>query len=176
MGSLFATEESFLDGDQDVPEVRREVLTFRLGEEGYGIELRALREIIKPPALTEIPRAPRFLRGILSLRGTMVPVIDLRRRLRIGAVDPKQGTRILIVEYSGEPVGLLVDEVTDVARIAERDIEPPPLSLGTTESTHIAGIGRYTSHKAERVVVMLAIESLMRFEIDWARPDRRGPT
>lgn len=172
---LYATEEQFLDGEAEAPEVRREVITFLLGGESFAVELRALREIIKPPPLTEIPRAPRFLRGVLSLRGTMVPVLDLRRRLRLGAVEPAPKTRILIVEYSGEPVGLLVDEVTDVARIAERDIEAPPLGLGSSEANHIVGIGRYVVARQERVVVLLSVESVMRFEIDWNRPDRRGP-
>lgn len=170
---IFATEEHFLDGDSSPPEVRREVLTFLLGGEVFGIELRVLREIIKPPPLTEIPRAPRFLRGILSLRGTMVPVVDLRRRLRLGSAEPTAQTRVLIVEYGGEPVGLTVDAVTDVARISEHHIEPPPLGLGSAEQTHISGIGRYQAGKQERVVVMLAIESVLRFDIDWDRVDRR---
>lgn len=168
---LLATEDAYLDGTAQ-PETRlREFLTFLIGDETYGLDLRCLREIMRLPELTELPRAPAFLRGILSLRGTMVPVIDMRSRLRLGRSEPTVRTRVLVVDYAGDLVGLIVDSVTDVARIAEEDIEAPPSSLGNQDVTHIVGIGRYHVGAAakSRIVVLLSLESLMHFDLVWGR-------
>ncbi len=127
---------------------RIEYLAFRLAGESYAVQIADLAEILKPPPITEVPRAPWAVLGLVSVRGRLVTVIDLRRRLHIArasgdsvaALDPK--ARILLTDVgSGEQIGLLVDEVQEVWRLAPEQIESPD-ALGGVEPGHIAGIGR----------------------------------
>jgi len=92
--------------------------------------------------VTEVPRAPAFVTGIISVRGTIVPVVDLRLRLHLPAPDPGPAARILIVKRNDEPCGLVVDEVVHVVRLHAEDIEPPPPVVGGQSSEFIGGIGR----------------------------------
>src|SRR5438046_2571537 len=107
----FATEETYLvraSGRDARPQ--KGVLTFLVAGETYGIEILHIREIIKPREITEVPRAPRFLLGIITVRGIVLPVLDLRLRLRLDAAPLGRGARILVVARGGDLYGLLVDE------------------------------------------------------------------
>ncbi len=120
---------------------RTEYLAFTLAGELYGVPIGLITEIIKPPPVTEVPRAPWQILGVVSVRGRLVTVTDLRRRFSL-AESPFDGrTRILLVDNEGETVGLLVDEVHQVYRLADSEIEPAHV-LGGDQPTHIAGIGR----------------------------------
>ncbi len=126
---------------------RIEYLAFRLAGETYAVQIAELAEILKPPPITEVPRAPWAILGLVSVRGRLVTVVDLRRRLHIdprggdaAPIDPR--ARILLADAgTGEPIGLLVDEVQEVYRLAPEQIEPAE-ALGGVEPGHIAGIGR----------------------------------
>jgi purine-binding chemotaxis protein CheW len=127
---------------------RVEYLAFRLAGETYAVQIADLAEILKPPPITGVPRAPWAILGLVSVRGRLVTVVDLRQRLHI---DPRAGdasspldprARILLAEVgAGEPIGLLVDEVQEVHRLAPEQIEPAD-ALSGVEPGHIAGIGR----------------------------------
>jgi purine-binding chemotaxis protein CheW len=121
---------------------RVEYLAFLLAGEAYAVEIRFILEILKPPPITEVPRAPQGIIGVTSVRGRLYTVIDLRRRFRL-PVSPIGGkTRILLVDAGqDDPIGLLVDEVVQVYRLAEHEIEPAQV-LGGEQPAHIAGIGR----------------------------------
>ena len=119
-----------------------EYLTFRLAEENFGLSILHIKEIIKPPLITPVPRTQEVILGILSLRGTVVPVVDLRRRLGLDAGPQTRKTRILIVQMESDLIGLLVDEVRHVIRLRESDIEPPPAVFGRVEVEHLRGVGR----------------------------------
>lgn len=121
---------------------RVEYLAFLLGSEAYAIEIGNIVEILKPLPITEVPRADPGVVGVMSVRGRLVTVVDLKRRFRLTrtfSMDKK--SRILLVEAAGEEIGLLVDEVVQVYRLAEADIEPPTV-LGTEQAPHVVGIGR----------------------------------
>lgn len=119
-----------------------EYLAFTLAEDTYAVPIGLVREILKPPPLAEVPRAPRDVLGVASVRGLLVTVVDLRRRLRLEASEPTRKSRILLVEGAeGELIGLLVDEVQQVYRLAESEIEAPGL-LGGQLADHVIGIGR----------------------------------
>jgi len=120
-----------------------EFLSFMLGREEYALPLVRINEIIKPRVITEVPRCATFVLGILSLRGVIIPVLDLAARLGLGKVQPKKHARIVIVCRSdGEMVGLAVDSVQDVVKVLPGDIEPPPPAMAGAEAQFLEGVGR----------------------------------
>lgn len=121
---------------------RAEYLAFMLGTEAYAVDIANIVEILKPLPITEVPRADPEIVGVMSVRGRLVTVVDLKRRFRLTrsfSIDKR--ARILLVDGAGEEIGLLVDEVLQVYRLAESEIEPPSV-LGSEQSPHVAGIGR----------------------------------
>ena len=120
---------------------RVEYLAFGLAGDTYAVRISFIAEILKPPPLTPVPRAPREIIGVMSVRGRLVTVIDLRRRFRLNEQPFDRKTRILLVDLGDEHIGLLVDEVLQVYRLAETEIEPAHV-LGGDQPAHIAGIGR----------------------------------
>jgi purine-binding chemotaxis protein CheW len=163
----FATEDTYLRrADDRRAQQRRGVLTFLAGGETYGVEILSIVEIIKPREITEVPRAPRFLLGIITVRGLVMPVIDLRLRLRLDAAPLDRGARILVVLHRGERFGLLVDAVRDVVRFSDAEVEPPPPSLAPSEAPFLAGIGRHQEGTAEeRLVILLSLDAVLAFEV-----------
>jgi purine-binding chemotaxis protein CheW len=121
---------------------RVEYLAFVLAGETYAVQIAHVAEILRPPPITEVPRAPATMLGVTSVRGKLVTVISLRRRLALpeAAIDRK--SRILLADLGkGEQLGLLVDEVQQVWRLAAEEIEAASV-LGGEQPAHIAGIGR----------------------------------
>jgi purine-binding chemotaxis protein CheW len=122
---------------------RTEYLAFLLGGDLYAVSIGMIAEILKPPPITEVPRAAREVMGVMSVRGRLVSVIDLRRRFRLPAAPLGPKSRILLVggPDSPEPVGLVVDEVVQVYRLADSEVEQANV-LGGEQPAYIAGIGR----------------------------------
>lgn len=137
----------------------QEFLAISLAGELYGIPLAKVREIVTPPPITKVPRAPRDVLGVCSVRGLLTTVIDLRRRLSVDASAPTRRTRILLTQLDdGEVVGLLVDEVKQVVRLGETQIEVASSALGGDISEHVRGIGRPSG---ENVMVLLDVKSII---------------
>lgn len=141
----------------------REVLTFRLADEVYGLDISWMREIARLRPITEVPQVPAFLPGIVTLRGTVIPIIDLRRRLQLPAADPTALNRILIVEHDSEPFGLIVDQVLKVVRMAEQQVESAPLP-GGIESEFLAGVARVE----DELIVLLNLPTVVTFSLEVA--------
>jgi purine-binding chemotaxis protein CheW len=161
-----ATEETFLRAvDEKKARPTRAVLTFTVGGETYGVDILSIREIIKVRETTEVPRTPRFLLGVISVRGVVIPVVDLRLRLRLPATPPTRAARILVVVKDGDPFGLLVDSVTGVVRLAESEIETPPSTLAPSEGNFIAGIGRHRAGRRDRMVILLNLAQVVAFDV-----------
>lgn len=138
----------------------QEYLSFVLADENYAVNIFHIKEIIKPPMITEVPRTEPVILGILSLRGTIAPVVDLRRRLRLEAKPQDRKSRVLIVEIMDGLVGLLVDEVRHVIRLKDEDIEPPPAVFDRAEAEHIVGVGR----QEEEIYTLLELESVAQID------------
>jgi purine-binding chemotaxis protein CheW len=162
-----ATEESYHHGyarrdrQQDY---QKEVLAFALGDEEYGLDILRIREIIKLRPMTEVPRAPVFVPGIISVRGQVIPVFDLRMRLHLKPrkeAAPVKEARILIAIKDQEPYGLIVDKVHQVVRMRDEDIEPPPAMIGGSDSEFIEGIGR--PRGGDRMLILLNLETVVTF-------------
>lgn len=135
-----------------------QLVTFTLGEEEYGIPILQVQEIIRPVAITVVPKAPPFIEGVINLRGQVVPVVNLRRRLGLPDLEGlSEEARIIVVEVQGRTAGLLVDGVSEVFRLGVNQIEPPP-TLEQGHREYIQGVGRM----GDRLIVLLDLKWLMR--------------
>jgi purine-binding chemotaxis protein CheW len=134
-----------------------DVLGVRLGDEDYALPLAQVREILKVPAVTDVPRGPPAVLGILSLRGTVVTLFDLRLRLGLPSRPVDRRTRVLIVSRGDEPVGLLVDAVTEVIRLRQEDVEDHPAIIATAHVDYYAGIAR----RRDALWVLLDLKALL---------------
>jgi purine-binding chemotaxis protein CheW len=121
---------------------RIEYLAFVLAGETYAVQIAHVAEILRVPPVTEVPRAPAHVLGVISVRGKLVTVVDLRRRFRLAESPIDRRSRVLLADVGrGEQIGLLVDEVQQVWRLAFEEIEQSNV-LGGEQPAHIAGIGR----------------------------------
>jgi len=135
----------------------REYVTFLLGGEEYGLAIGQVREIVKPPPIAEVPRAPDHVVGVVTLRGEVVPVFDPRRRLSLPPQAPGARARIVVCESARGPAGLLVDAISHVVRLPSASVEPRPAGLGGSGSEAIVGIGR----EGQRLVILLDLDLLL---------------
>lgn len=137
----------------------REFLAFVLGGQTYGIEINGVGAILKMPPLTPVPRAPVGVMGIISVRGKVVTVIDLRCKLGLPRPPPNRNTRVLLVPFEdGETVGLYVEEVLQVYRLAQAEIEPPSSALGSEPGEHVVGLGRPDG----KLIVLMDVAPILR--------------
>lgn len=136
---LPVSEEAQADTDKDS---FREFLCFKVSDEIYGVDIMDIKELIKPREVTEVPRAPSFISGIISLRGVIIPIIDMPCRLGFARVTVTGRERIVVVRQGESFSGLLVDEIIKVARVANDDIEAAPTVLDGKDRIFVTGIGR----------------------------------
>lgn len=117
-------------------------LTFILGQEQYGLEIRAVIEIIGMQNITVVPDLPDYMKGVINLRGKIIPVIDVRMKFKKPIVDYNDRTCIIIMEIGDMPVGLIVDKVADVLNIPDENIVPPPDGKTGFSNRYVKGIGK----------------------------------
>jgi len=136
-------------------------LTFRLADEEYGLEILKVREIIGMMAITGLPRTPPFVRGVINLRGKVIPVIDLRTKFGLEAAAETAETCIIVVDVTGEvgsiQIGILVDSVEEVLDIAGHDIEEPPKFGTSVDTAFILGMAKSKG----AVKILLNIEKVL---------------
>jgi len=132
-------------------------LTFHLAGEDYGIEIRYVIEIIGIQNITEVPDMPAFIRGVINLRGKVIPVMDVRNRFNIESREYDDRTCIIVVNVDATEVGLVVDEVSEVADIPEANVEPPPKTGKSAESGYIQGMGKINKD----VKILLDVHKLL---------------
>ena len=138
-----------------------EYLTFRLGAEEYGIDILRVQEIRSYEAPTRIANAPEFIKGVVNLRGVIVPIIDLRLKLGCERHDYNEFTVVIVLNVRGRVVGAVVDSVSDVLELAEAQIRPAPALHGSVDAGFITGIGTVGQGDAQRMLVLMDIEALM---------------
>lgn len=131
-------------------------LTFALGEEDYGIEITFVTEIIGMQPISRIPEVPEHIKGIINLRGKIIPVIDVRLKFKKEAVEYTDRTCIIVIDTGELSVGLIVDNVAEVISINDEDIAPPPDVRTGIQNRYIQGIGRV----GEKVKLLLNCEAL----------------
>lgn len=142
--------------------LEEQLVVFRLAQELYGVEINRVQEIIRLPEITEVPRAPTFLEGVINLRGRITPVVDLRKRFGLHADEPTKNARIMVVEVINDHlVGLIVDEVSEVLRVSQENIEPPSPLVTTVDSTYLRAIAK----QKNQLIILLDLDKVLtRFE------------
>ena len=141
--------------NSDVREIQ--VACFRLQDDLYAVDIMRIKEIIRPQKLTPLPQAPSFVDGIINLRGAVIPVVDLRKRFNMPAREVSMSTRLLIVRLSGQTLGLVVDDVTEVITVPVNDINPPPAVSDGAIVHHLLGV----CLSGDNLVMLLDIDRLL---------------
>jgi purine-binding chemotaxis protein CheW len=139
----------------------REVLSFKLGSEEYGIDILKVQEIrgYEPP--TRIANAPSFMKGVVNLRGVIVPIVDMRVRFALDDIKYDAFTVVIILNVVGRTVGVVVDSVSDVLELRAEQIKAAPEFNGSIDATYITGLGTVKSGDDERMLILMDIEQLM---------------
>ena len=135
----------------------QQFLTFNLAEEYYGVDILKVQEIKGYTNVTKIPNTPDYLKGVLNLRGTIVPIVDLRMKFGMGVTEPTSFTVVVVVNVRNRVMGFLVDAVSDVLDLNAKDIQPPPEMGNTVDITFVAGIGNSNDH----LVTLLDIDRVL---------------
>ena len=135
----------------------KQLVIFDLAEETYGVDIGSVREIIRIQEITKVPRTPEFVEGVINLRGKVIPVIDLRKRFGFGQADATKDTRIVVVDIGDNDIGVVVDAVTEVLRLAADAVEPPTGLITTTDSDYLLGIAKLES----RLIILLDLQKAL---------------
>jgi len=139
----------------------REYLTFRLGVEEYGIDILKVQEIRGYDAVTRVSGAPDFLKGVINLRGVIVPIVDLRLKFQLGDIKYDEFTVVIILNVVGRVVGAVVDSVSDVLELAADQIRPAPDFHCLLDADFITGLGTAGTEERSRMLILLDIERLL---------------
>jgi len=134
-----------------------QVVVFTIDDEYYAVDIAVVESIIKMQEITAIPNAPVYVEGVINLRGSVLPIIDLRTRLEIPNVPPDKETRIVVIEINDDLVGCVVDAVTEVLRIPADRVEPPSGLIVSLDSAFIRGVAKIES----RLIIMLDVSKLL---------------
>ena len=140
----------------------REYLSFKLGAEEYGIDILRVQEIrgYEPP--TRIANAAEFIKGVVNLRGVIVPIVDMRLRFGLSDVQYSGTTVTIVLNIAGRTVGMVVDSVSDVIELDVGQIRPAPEFNGAIDATYITGLGTLSTGDTERMLILMDIEQMMR--------------
>lgn len=135
----------------------QEILTFTLGNEEYGIDILKVQEIRGYEPTTHIANAPAFIKGVINLRGTIVPIVDLRLRFAVGEASYNELTVVIVLNVQKRVVGIVVDGVSDVLALLPEQIKPAPQFTSAIDTGYISGLGTVD----KRMIILLDIEGLL---------------
>ncbi|NCO66341.1 MAG: chemotaxis protein CheW [Candidatus Aquicultor secundus] len=133
-----------------------QLVVFEVGNEAFGIDISSVQEIIRFQQITDVPRAPMHVKGVINLRGKVIPIIDLRDKFGLAQTEETKSSRIVVVDVLGSTVGMIVDAVSEVLRIGTDQIESPSSIIESYEK-YLRGIGRLD----ERLILLLDLERLI---------------
>jgi purine-binding chemotaxis protein CheW len=117
-----------------------QLVSFKLGTEEFGVDILDVQEINRMTEITTVPQAPEFVEGVINLRGKVIPIVDLRKRVDMGVKEYDKDTRIVVVNIEKNTVGLIVDSVSEVLRIPKSSVEPPPSMISGLESDFLTDV------------------------------------
>lgn len=138
----------------------RQFVVFKLAGEEYGVDILQVKTIERILPITRVPKAPKFVEGVINLRGEVVPVIDLRKRFDLPEKQVTDNTRIIIVSVDEITVGMIVDSASEVIQIPADNIEPAPAMIGDIDSDYINGVGKVN----ERLLILLNLDRILKPE------------
>lgn len=134
-----------------------QIVSFRLANEEYGVDIMRVQEIILMGQITQMPEVPDFICGLINLRGHVIPIIDLRKRFHLPCTDKTEDTRIIVVNVGERTIGIVVDAVNEVLRINSEQIEPPPTCVGAIDHDYIRGLVKLE----QKLLVLLNIDRVL---------------
>ncbi|GGE86050.1 chemotaxis protein CheW [Massilia psychrophila] len=135
----------------------QQFLAFTLGAEEYGIDILKVQEIRGYEAVTRVANVPDFIKGVINLRGIIIPVIDMRIKFRLGTPSYDQFTVVIILNFGGRIVGMVVDSVSDVTTLSPAQVKPAPAMGGAIDADYIIGLGTVD----ERMLILIDLDKLM---------------
>jgi len=144
---------------QDLNETIKLVI-FRVNDEEYGVDVSLIKSIERMMQITRVPNVQEYIMGVMNLRGSVIPVVDLRVRFGFPATEIKEETRIIVLSIDELEVGIIVDSCSDVTDIKRENIEPPPSVVGAIESTFIQGVTKID----RRLVILLDMEQTLKMK------------
>ncbi|NQW23980.1 MAG: chemotaxis protein CheW [SAR202 cluster bacterium] len=138
----------------------RQLVVFDLAAEAYGVEIGSVREIIRMQEITQVPRTPDYVEGVINLRGRVIPVVDMRKRFGFPVAERTKDTRIVVIDIGGADIGAVVDAVTEVLRLGSDSIEPPSAVITTADSDYLLGIAKLET----RLIILLDLQRALAVE------------
>ena len=135
----------------------KQLVSFRLAQEEYAVEITKVQEIILLGTITRIPKAPEYVKGLINLRSAVIPIVDLRLRFGLPAAEPTDDTRIMVVNVSGKTIGIVVDAVSEVLRITPEQIVPPPPTITGLGREYLTGL----VNLEHRLLLLLDIDAIL---------------
>ena len=145
---------------QDGLKSSQQIVTFRLGEEEYGVDIMKVQEIILLGQITQVPEVPDYIEGVINLRGNVIPIIDLRKRFKHNEFAVSEETRIIVLNVKEKTMGVIVDAVSEVLRVAKDTIDPAPAAISGTGKEYIQGLIKLE----KRLLILLEIEKILNLE------------
>jgi purine-binding chemotaxis protein CheW len=135
-----------------------QLVSFFIGEEEFGADILMVQEIIRMQPITRVPNAPHFVEGVINLRGKVIPIVDLRKRMHTKGSDDPRKIRIIVVDVAGKITGFIVDAVSPVLRISQNTIEPAPsIIMADIDSDYITGVSKL----GDKLLILLDFNSIL---------------
>ena len=134
-----------------------QLVSFRLASEEYGIEITKVQEIILMGEITRVPQTPEYIMGLINLRSTVIPIVDLRLRFALPQEQQTDETRIMVVNVAGKTIGIIVDAVSEVLRISQEQIAPPPPTVAGLGREYLTGLVKLE----KRLLILLDIDKIL---------------
>jgi purine-binding chemotaxis protein CheW len=134
-----------------------QLVSFRLAQEEYGIEITRVREIILMGVITRVPQTPTYVKGLINLRSTVIPVVDLRIRFGLPESEATDASRIMVVHVGGKTIGIVVDSVSEVLRVSTDQIAPPPPTVAKGGTEYLTGLVKLDKH----LLILLDIDKVL---------------
>lgn len=134
-----------------------QIVGFRIGRETFGLPISLVHEIVRTPEITNVPHAPEYVEGVMNLRGRIVPVIDLRRRFGGASIENSRKNRVLVVDVESKAVGLIVESASEVLKISDAQIEPPPNVLTDAATGYVTGVAKHQG----RLIILVDLKRIL---------------
>lgn len=154
----YMVEDLYDEEDEDT--LSNRYLTFCLADEAFGVEIRYVTEIVGIQRITEVPDMPAYVKGVMNLRGQVIPVMDMRMRFKLDPIDYDERTCVIVIHLESMFVGLIVDRVQEVREIREEDVASPPRITNSLQSKFILGMGKVD----DEVKILLDVSKLLKPE------------
>ncbi len=134
-----------------------QLVSFNIGSEEFGVDILKVQEINRVVEITRVPQAPHYVEGVINLRGKVIPIVDLRKRFNLEEKEYDKNTRIVVVDISGNIMGMVVDSVSEVLRLPANTIEPPPEIVANINSEYIKGVAKLD----DRLLIFLDLSKVI---------------